>query len=431
MCVKMKKIFKNCDILLRNNGEYRVLENAFLGVDGDVFSYIGTEEPTDKFDEVKDLSGKLVMAGLYNCHTHSPMVLFRGAGSDKPLNVWLGDYIFPMETKLTAEQIEAASYLAIMEMLASGTISFSDMYFFPEQTAEAVAKSGIKANLTKHIQSLTGKYNPKQINDSLAFIKSYNGAADGRILADFSIHSHYLCDKETAEEYAEICKSQNGRLHIHLSETQNEYDECLKKNRQTPAEWFAEVGALMPGTYAAHCVVLSESDMKLLAENGVSVVHCPSSNLKLGSGFSPVPEMVEKGINLTLGTDGAASNNNLNMFEEMHLASLIHNGRLQDSTVMNADTVIDMATINGAKAQGRENCGEIKLGNKADFIVLDLDKPHLQTGFDKKSLITYSAQGSDVYMTAVNGKVLYENGEFLTIDKERIMFEINRNFKKL
>lgn len=427
----MKKIFKNCDILIKDSDEYRVLENAFLGVDGDVFYYIGTEEPSDKFDEVKDLSGKLVMPGLYNCHTHSPMVLFRGAGSDKPLDVWLNDYIFPLEEKLTAEKVEVASYLAIMEMLASGTVSFSDMYFFPEETAKAVAESGIKANLTKHIQSLTGEYNQKQIDESLEFIKSFNGTADGRILADFSIHSQYLCDKETAREYAEICKSQNGRLHIHLSETQNEFEECIKKNSQTPTEWFAEVGALNFGTFAAHCVVMNESDINLLVQNKVSVVHCPSSNLKLGSGFSPVPEMIEKGINLTLGTDGAASNNNLNMFEEMHLASLIHNGRLRDSTVMSADTVIDMATINGAQVQGRKNCGEIKLGNKADFIALDLDKPHLQTGFDKKSLITYSAQGSDVYMTAVNGKVLYENGEFLTIDKERIMFEINRNFKKL
>lgn len=425
----MKKIFKNCDILLRDNGEYRVLENAFLGVDGDVFSYIGTEEPTDKFDEVKNFSGKLVMPGLYNCHAHSPMVLFRGAGSDKPLHTWLFDYIFPLEAKLTAAQIKAASELAMMEMIASGTVSFTDMYFFPEITAQVVQDCGIKANLAKHIQF--ADQNPNAIKESLEFINSYNGEANGRILADYSIHSLYTCDRNTAREYTALCNEAGGRMHIHLSETDEEYNNCFKENRLTPTQWFAGIGALNEKTTAAHCVILSKKDIDILAQNKVNVVHCPTSNLKLGSGFAPIPELIEKGASVTLGTDGAASNNNLNMFEEMHLASLIHNGRLKDSTVMSADTVIDMATINGAKAQGRENCGEIKLGNKADFIALDLDKPHLQTGFDKKSLITYSAQGSDVYMTAVNGKLLYENGEFLTIDKERIMFEINRNFKKL
>ena len=426
----MKTLFRNCIILLReSDGTYHSLKNAFLGVDGDVFSYIGAEEPTEKYDKVKDLSGKLVMPGLYNCHTHSPMVLFRGAGSDKPLEVWLNNYIFPLESKLTAEQVELASYLAIMEMLASGTVSFSDMYFFPEETANAVAKSKIKANLTKHIQSLSGEYTPKQINDSLEFIKKYDKTADGRILADFSIHSQYLCDKQTAKEYSEICKNLGGRLHIHLSETRSEFDECLNNYHQTPTEWFAEVGALIPGTFAAHCVAMSENDMKLLADNKVSVVHNPTSNLKLGSGFSPVPEMIEKGINLTLGTDGAASNNNLNLFEEIHLASLIHNGRLKNPTIMNSDTVLDMATINAAKLQGRENCGEIKVGNKADFIALDLDKPHLQSDFDEKNLITYSAQGSDVYMTVVDGNILYQNGEFFTIDKEKIMFRFKEIIK--
>ena len=420
----MKIIFKNCKILLLENGTYGTLNNAYLGINGDVISYIGIEMPDETYDVVKDYSGKLIMPGLYNCHTHSPMVLFRGAGSDKPLHTWLFDYIFPLEAKLTAAQIKAASELAMMEMIASGTVSFTDMYFFPEVTAQVVKDCGIKANLAKHIQF--ADQNPNAIKESLEFINSYNGEANGRILADYSIHSLYTCDRNTAREYTALCNEAGGRMHIHLSETDEEYNNCFKENRLTPTQWFAGIGALNEKTTAAHCVILSKKDIDILAQNKVNVVHCPTSNLKLGSGFAPIPELIEKGASVTLGTDGAASNNNLNLFEEMHLAAIIHNGRLKDTTVMDTDTVIKMATVNGAKAQGRDNCGEIKPGYKADCIAIDLEKAHLTTGTDSKTLITYSAQGSDVFMTMVDGNILYEAGEYLTIDKEKVFYEIKK-----
>ena len=420
----MKILFKNCKILLLENGTYGTLNNAYLGIDGDVFSYIGTAMPDDTYDVVKDYSGKLIMPGLYNCHTHSPMVLFRGAGSDKPLHTWLFDYIFPLEAKLTATQIKAASELAMMEMIASGTVSFTDMYFFPEVTAQVVKDCGIKANLAKHIQF--ADQNPNAIKESLEFINSYNGEANGRILADYSIHSLYTCDRNTAREYTALCNEAGGRMHIHLSETDEEYNNCFKENRLTPTQWFAGIGALNEKTTAAHCVILSKKDIDILVQNKVNVVHCPTSNLKLGSGFAPIPELIEKGASVTLGTDGAASNNNLNLFEEMHLAAIIHNGRLKDTTVMDTDTVIKMATVNGAKAQGRDNCGEIKPGYKADCIAIDLEKAHLTTGADSKTLITYSAQGSDVFMTMVDGKILYEAGDYLSIDKDKVLYTVNQ-----
>lgn len=420
----MKILFKNCKILLLENGTYGTLNNAYLGIDGDVFSYIGTAMPDETYDVVKDYSGKLIMPGLYNCHTHSPMVLFRGAGSDKPLHTWLFDYIFPLEAKLTAAQIKAASELAMMEMIASGTVSFTDMYFFPEVTAQVVKDCGIKANLAKHIQF--ADQNPNAIKESLEFINSYNGEANGRILADYSIHSLYTCDRNTAREYTALCNEAGGRMHIHLSETDEEYNNCFKENRLTPTQWFAGIGALNEKTTAAHCVILSKKDIDILVQNKVNVVHCPTSNLKLGSGFAPIPELIEKGASVTLGTDGAASNNNLNLFEEMHLAAIIHNGRLKDTTVMDTDTVIKMATVNGAKAQGRDNCGEIKPGYKADCIAIDLEKAHLTTGTDSKTLITYSAQGSDVFMTMVDGKILYEAGDYLSIDKDKVLYTVNQ-----
>ena len=420
----MKILFKNCKILLLENGTYGTLNNAYLGINGDVISYIGIEMPDDTYDVVKNYSGKLIMPGLYNCHTHSPMVLFRGAGSDKPLHTWLFDYIFPLEAKLTAAQIKAASELAMMEMIASGTVSFTDMYFFPEVTAQVVKDCGIKANLAKHIQF--ADQNPNAIKESLEFINSYNGEANGRILADYSIHSLYTCDRNTAREYTALCNEAGGRMHIHLSETDEEYNNCFKENRLTPTQWFAGIGALNEKTTAAHCVILSKKDIDILAQNKVNVVHCPTSNLKLGSGFAPIPELIEKGASVTLGTDGAASNNNLNLFEEMHLAAIIHNGRLKDTTVMDTDTVIKMATVNGAKAQGRDNCGEIKPGYKADCIAIDLEKAHLTTGADSKTLITYSAQGSDVFMTMVDGKILYEAGDYLSIDKDKVLYTVNQ-----
>lgn len=425
----MKTLFKNCDILIKENGAYKTLKNAFLGVDDAVICYIGNTLPADKYDAIKDFSGKLLLPGLYNCHTHSPMVLFRGIGNNKTLHTWLYDYIFPLEAKLTAEQIAVASKLAIMEMLASGTVSFTDMYFYPEVTAEAVARSGIKANLTKHIQFT--RQNPKAIEDSLKFSKEFNGIAEGRIQTDFAIHSLYTCEKDCAEEYSSICNEQNARMHIHLSETQKEYDECLSGHGITPAEWFESIGALHSRTTAAHCVVLTEADKDILANNQVNVVHCPTSNLKLGSGFAPIPELIEKGANITLGTDGAASNNNLNLFEEMHLASIIHNGRLLDSTAMNTDAVLDMASVNGAKAQGRNNCGLLKEGYRADIVAIDTDKPHLQSADETSALLIYSAQASDVYLTMADGKTLYENGEYLTVDKEKTIYEMKQILNSL
>ena len=430
----MKTLFKNADILLFENGIYNVIKNAYLAVDGDKISYIGKDEPSDSFDETKDIHGKLLMSGFYNCHNHCPMVLLRGVGSDLPLNEWLFNKVFPIEDKLTAEEIEAGTKLALLEMLAGGTVSFSDMYFEPQVTARAVADSGMKANLTRPVQSFDPNEEPKdsfRIAQSLELYNEWNKAENDRILIDFSIHAEYTCTEKIARAYIEECNKRSGNLHIHLSETVKEHNECKEKYGKTPTEWFNTLGAFDSRAFAAHCVTLEDSDMDIILQKGVNVVHNPTSNMKLGSGFARIPKMLDMGINVALGTDGAASNNNLDMLEEIHLASVIHNGYMQDATVMNADTVIKMATINGALLQGRDDCGELKVGNKADIIATSLDKPHLRPIIDEKALITYSAQSSDIYMTMVDGKVLYENGEYKTLDKEKIYYDIEKAIKKL
>lgn len=429
----MKILFKNADILVRDEN-FSVLSNAFLAVDGDKISYIGTEKPTGEFDEIKDMSGKILMPGLINCHNHCPMVLLRGIGSDLPLQQWLFDTVFPIEDKLTAEEIKAGSELALLEMISGGAVSFSDMYFEPEMTIQAVAESGMKANITRPVQSFDPNETPDQsyrMKEAIELYEKYNNTFDGRVLIDYCIHAEYTCTERMARALIDEVNAHNGNLHIHLSETKKEHEECIQRHGKTPAEWFDGLGGFDSSAFAAHCVWLSESDMELFCRKGVSVVHNPTSNMKLASGFAPIQKMLDMGINVALGTDGASSNNNLDMFEEMHIASIIHNGYTLDATVMNADTVLKMATVNGAKVQRRENCGELKVGNKADIIAVSLDAPHMVPALDKKALLTYSAQSSDVAMTMVDGKVLYENGEYKTLDKEKIYFEFNKAVEKL
>ena len=430
----MKILFKNADILMRDGDKFNVLENGYLAVEDRKIAYIGKAKPDGAYDEIKDMSNRILMPGLINCHNHSPMVLLRGVGSDLPLQQWLFDTVFPIEDRLTAEEIKAGSYLALLEMISGGTVSFSDMYFDPEMTIEAVAESGMKANITRPVQSFDPNETPDQsyrMTEALSLFDKYNNSFDGRILIDFCIHAEYTCTEKIAKAFIDEVNARNGNLHIHLSETKKEHDECVAKYGKTPARWFDDLGGFDSSAFAAHCVWLENNDMDIFNRKGVSVVHNPTSNMKLASGFAPIQKMLDMGINVAIGTDGASSNNNLDMFEEMHLASVIHNGYNLDATIMNTDTVLRMATLNGAKVQQRNDCGEIKVGNRADIIAVSLDEPHMIPAIDKKSLLTYSAQSSDVVMTMADGKILYENGEYKTLDKEKIYFDMKKAVDKL
>ena len=430
----MSILFENCDILLRENGAYRTVRGGYLGVAGDSIDYIGTERPTGKYDEHKNMSGKLLMAGLINCHSHSPMTLLRGIGSGLSLQDWLFGAIFPIEDKLIASDIAAASRFALLEMIAGGTTSFSDMYFFPWETAKVVLEAGMKANLNRCVQCFDENQTVEQntqIPESLRFFEEYHNAGNGALRVDFCLHAEYTCKTHIAKAYSDLCASRGGRMHIHLAETAKEQRECIERYGKTPTEWFESLGTFASPTAAAHCVVVTESDMDILKARGVSVVHNPTSNMKLGSGFAPIRRMLDKGINVTLGTDGVASNNNLNMFEEMHLANIIHCGYHNDPTCVRAAEVLDMATVNGAKLQGRDDTGVLEVGKKADIIAIDLSAPHLYPDFDTAALLTCSAQASDVCMTMVNGKVLYENGEFKTLDEEKVKAEMKAAVARL
>ncbi len=426
----MSILFENCTVVTSDE----VLSGVNLGVDGEYIDYLGKDKPAKKYDSTKNMSGKILLPGLYNCHTHTPMVLLRGVGSDLPLNEWLFDKIFPVEDRLTPEHIRTGSELALLEMLSSGTVSFSDMYFEPQQTIETVVNAGMKANICRPVQSFDPNERAEdsfRIKQSLELFEKYNGFADGKILVDFCIHAEYTCNEKITKAYSEICSDKKGNMHIHLSETDKEHNECIAKYGCTPAEWFLKLGAFDSRAFAAHCVALTDSDMDIMKAHNISIVHNPTSNMKLGSGFAPVQKFLKKGINVTLGTDGAASNNNLNMLEEMHLASVIHNGFMKDATVMKPQEILKMVSINGAMLQGREDCGEIKVGKKADICAVSLDAPHMHPVLDVPALITYSSQSSDVCMTMCDGKILYENGEYKTLDKERIYFDVEKCVKEL
>ena len=427
-------LFENCDLLLRGeDGGYSTL-HGFLGVRGDTIDYIGTEKPMGEYEEHKSMEHKLLMPGLINCHNHSPMVLLRGVGSGLPLREWLFDKVFPIEDRLVPEDIAAGSRLAILEMLASGTTSFSDMYFFPAETVAAVAEAGMKANISRCVQCFDENQTVEQntqIPQSVELFEKYHNAENGRIRIDFSIHAEYTCKPHIVRAYSELCKAHGGRMHIHLSETQREVDECIARYGKSPVAWFEELGTLDSPTAAAHCVAVSDEDIAILKRHGVNVIHNPTSNLKLGSGFAPVRKLMDAGINLALGTDGAASNNNLDMFEEMHLADIMPCGYRHDPTEVSSAEVLDMATVNGARLQGRSDTGVLAVGKKADIIALDLDKHHLYPNFDTTALLTCAAHSSDVVLTMVDGKILYENGEYKTLDREKVFYEARAAVKRL
>ncbi len=418
----MSILFKNAKIVAYENNDFKVLDNAYLGVEGEYIDYIGTARPKKEYSEERDMYDKLLMPGLINAHGHTAMNLLRGIGSDLPLQDWLS-MIWPIEDRMRDEEFLSGMEMAVLEMIASGTTSFCDMYMRPMITAPVIEKSGIKADLTRVVMGGSDDMDyvsfPNR-NEALAFYRDFNGAYNDRLHVDWSVHAEYTINERIAEKWAEEIQTLGGRLHIHLSETKREHYECIEKKGKTPARWFYDLGFFNIPCYAAHSVWVTDEDIALMKEKGVSVVHNPSSNLKLGSGFAPIPKMLSLGLNVGLGTDGSASNNNLNMFEEMHLSSIMHNGYLNDPTLMKPADVIKMATINGAALQGRSDTGCLSVGKKADIIAIDLDKPHLIPDYDTLALIVYSAQAGDVVMTMVDGKILYQGGEYYTLDRDKI-----------
>lgn len=429
----MSLLFTHADIVATNGGQFEYLRNAYLGVEGDTIDYIGVSAPLKQYSNSKNMSNHMLIPGLINCHGHSAMNLLKGMGSDLPLQEWL-QIMWATEDRMRDEDFVNGMNMAILEMLASGTTSFCDMYMRPSITQKCIDESGIKANLTRVMMGgdkHTDYRTYQNRLEALDFVRMYDGAFGDRLHADWSVHAEYTIDPDIAQKWAAETTELGGRLHIHISETKREHEECIERYGRTPVRWLEEKGFFKIPTYAAHCVWCTEDDLHVLQSHGVSVVHNPESNLKLGSGFAPIPRMLELGMNVALGTDGAASNNNLNMFEEMHVASIVHNGYTNDPVIMTPETILTMATANGARVQGRNDTGSLEVGKKADIVAVNLDAPHMRPNLNPLALLTYSAQGSDVTLTMVDGNILYENGEYITMDKEKITYEFDASVRHL
>ncbi|MDR0838497.1 MAG: amidohydrolase [Oscillospiraceae bacterium] len=390
---------------------------------GDTIEYVGDSVPGGDFGEVIDGAARLLLPGLINAHCHVPMTLLRGYGEGLPLDRWLNERVFPFEDRIGGEDAYWGALVGIAEMLAGGVTSFSDMYDHCDRIAEAVRISGIKANLARGIVAFgeDGLYGSSRHEESLRLLEKWHGAEGGRILVETALHSEYMTNERTVREMAEFCAARGLRAYTHLSETKKEHDECVERRGVTPARYFEDLGFFDIPVTVAHCTHVTGEDIAILEKHGVSVVHCPESNLKLGSGVAPVAQMLAGGVNVALGTDGASSNNNLNRFEEMHAAGMIHRGVARNPELTPAAQVVRMATQNGAAAQGRADTGVIKAGFKADFAVLNLGKPHLTPVHDVMSDIVFAAQAGDVEMTVVDGRIVYRDGEFLLFDAREAM----------
>ena len=421
----MKLLFKNA-ILLKEAGFGS--DPLQVSVIEDRIAYIGPDvPPEDEFDRVIDCRENLIMPAFYNAHCHAAMTLFRGYGEDLPLQRWLNEKILPAEEKLNFRSVYFGTKLAIAEMLKNGIVSFTDMYMFEEATAEAVLETGIKANIARCIVSFEDDMRAQEdarFEEAVRLAEQYHGAADGRLKVDMALHAEYTNRDATCRYVAEYAKEHGLRMQLHASETMLEHEQCIaRRGGLTPIGYFNSLGVLDVPTSAAHCVYVTDDDLAIMKEKGVFAVHNPTSNLKLGSGIMPLPRMINAGVTVALGTDGVASNNSLDILKEMQLAAILHKGINCDPTVTTAEMMPPMATRNGALSQGREDCGKIEVGAKADLILVDMGAINHIPTYDTTVSLCYSTNNSNVLLTMCDGRILYENGAYTTIDIECLKFE--------
>lgn len=425
----MNILIKNATVLTMSE-EDKLMENTNITIEKGKIKSIGSVPEDFVAEKVIDGTNKLVMPGLVNAHTHIAMSLFRNFADDLPFWTWLQDRIIPREEKLIPEHVYWGSMLSIAEMIRFGVTSFADMYFFMDEVAKAVEETGIRASLSIGLSD-SGNQEQK-IKAVKEFYDNWHGKANGRITVMAGPHAPYSCGPSFLSKVIDMASEKKMGIHIHLSESKKEIEDSYELRGKSPIKHVYDLGLLDLPTLAAHCVHLSDEDIDILAEKKVSVANNPGSNLKLGNGFARIEDMLKKGINVGLGTDGSASNNNLNMFEEINLAALINKGYTGDTTSIPAGTAVKMATINGAKALGiDEEVGTIEVGKRADIIMLDLNKPHFYPRYNLVASLAYSAQGSDVETVIVDGKVLMENYELKTIDLEKVMFNAEKSAKAL
>jgi len=426
------------DLVVRNgtvvtvDAGRRVIAHGAVAVDGGRIVAVGTEAEVDgqfRAREVLDAAGGIVMPGLVNAHTHAAMVLFRGVADDLKLMEWLQRYIFPAEKiNVTAEFVRAGTRLAALEMIRSGTTTFVDMYYFEDQVAEVCKEAGLRGVLGSSLIEFPAP-DSKTIPDALAYAERFlkRWANDPLVVPAVAPHSTYLATPETLKAARALADRYHAPILIHLSESSDEQSQVRERYGRTPTEHLRQLGILRRGVLGAHGIWLTPSDRAILKEAGAGVAHCPQSNMKLASGTAPVRDMLAEGLRLGLGTDGAASNNDLDMFEEMLTAALLAKHASGDPTVAPAPAVLEMATLGGARALGMEDrIGSLEPGKRADLVVVGLDEPRLHPLYDPVSHLVYVAKGADVRHVIVEGRVIMRDRRVLTLDEKAVVAEADR-----
>lgn len=412
----------------RDNG---LIDKGALAISGDRIVEVGPEAALNKRYEARriiDARGGIIMPGLVNTHTHAAMTCFRGLADDLPLMTWLHDHIFPAEAKLTPEVVYQGTRLACAEMILSGTTTFCDMYLFEDAVAHAAKDTGLRAVVGEVLYDFPSpNYGPAE--EGLKYTESLirKWQDDPLITIAVEPHSAYLCSPDLLRKAKAIADRHGAPMVIHLSESEHEVTQLREKYGRTPVQHLAEIEFLSSKLIADHCVAITQKDMALLKAFDVKVAHNPESNMKLASGIAPVPELLRHGITVGIGTDSCASNNNLDLFQEMDTVAKLHKVQTLDPTVMDAPTVVRMATIEGAKVLGLEDqIGSLERGKRADIIVIDIRQPHLVPMYNVYSHLVYAVSGHDVVTAIVDGQVLMEDRVLSTLDVDRVMEDVNR-----
>ena len=420
-----KIIIKGAKVL-RADGAVDV---ADIFIDGDRIAKIGTVDDVEGAT-VLDGRNKFATPGLINAHTHASMTLLRSYADDLALMDWLNNHIWPIEAKMRREDIYWGAALAAVEMIKSGTTAFADMYGpCMEEVAKVVLESGMRGVLC---QGLIGIFDgDKKLAANVELFKEWNGGANGRVTVMFGPHAVYTCPPDYLKKIAETASKLGAEIHMHMNETLDEINGCIKEHGKRPFELVNETGLLDLGMLAAHCVHLSDAEIDIMVDKKVRVAHNPGSNMKLSSGISPIKKLLERGIVVGVGTDGASSNNNLDMLEEIRLATLLSKVSTMNPLSIPALETIKLGTLNSAKAIGLKEVGELREGFKADVVLWDMSGADWQPNYNPISLLAYSAQSSAADTVIVDGKILMEGRQLKTLDEEKIIAEFNRCFERL
>ncbi|WCN36671.1 amidohydrolase family protein [Aneurinibacillus uraniidurans] len=429
----MKKIIIHATVLTVNEKNDVVYDGAIAFENGRI-TYVGpTPDNLSDYEEVIDAKGRIVMPGLVNTHGHTAMSLLRGYADDLPLQEWLETKMWPLEAQFTAEHVRWGTSLSIVEMLKTGTTTFVDMYDHMDTVAELVAESGMRARLCRGVIGLCPPdVQTQKLEEASAFAAKWNGAAGGRITTMMSPHGAYTCPPDYIERIVARAYELDLPLHIHMSETEWEVQQNVNDYGSRPVEHLEKLGVFNRPTLVAHAVHLTDEELDIMQKYDVKVSHNPISNLKLGSGVARVPEMLEKGICVSLGTDSSASNNNLDLFEEMKMVALLHKGVRKDPVAVPATEALRMATICGAEAIFMEDrIGSLEVGKEADFIVIDSKQVFFQPAHDPISHVVYAASGRDVKDVYVQGVQVVKDGQCLTMDETAVIENANRMFATL